>query len=810
LNRNFRVSVQILRESLEKNSEDEHLPAAAIDSRVPPSTKTNPLLTILRTRSVWVTAVAYVAVTVILSRIPLFDYLGYEFSAVIGIFGGLLSGLLTIGLFRRKFAGRQTVSKSDLTSFTFFALLLNLTLLLIPLILISLNAFFVKNCSFSTGLAFFLLIPAVTMLFSVSLGVSTAVWFRRPVIVYTIIFILILLHPIYLTVTSPQLFAYNFLFGYFPGFTYDEVLTVTKTLILSRLLTIVAALTFISATLVAAQRSSRSDRFLVKLRTLRYLFQRNVESVVSTLGLLVLVSAYIMKHNLEFESPASFIQQQLGSKYTTQHFNIYYSSSAINEDRIRWIAAEHEFRYMQVTRALRVNFFNKIDSYLYPAPELKRKLIGTSTTNIAKPWRREIHLNLDSFESTFRHELVHVVAGAFGMPFLGLSPSPGLIEGLAVAADWDAGDRTPHQVAAALFRSGLVGDVRSIFSFTGFAAKPSSVSYLLSGSFCRFLIEEYGMRRFTALYPWGQFQKVYRKSPEDLLKEWRLYLQSIDVPPTDTTRARLLFTRPSIFRKVCARAIAALNEKAAKSFNENEYDKASQLYQSSYAMSHSREAALGLFASEFRLGKYDSISSQLQEILNDSTVGPAFMPSKLTLGDCQWLLGQQQKAKRLYEELRGLDVLEAYNEAAAVRLEALRHPELDAFMRHFIAAAGDDTVRVATLRQALTENPKNPVVLYLLGKAYFRQQRYEAALGELSKIDPSRSKETKKHFDDPVLHYELEKTIGFCLLHLKDFQSAKIHLWQALNYTTNEGDMNFIDDQIEYCDWLDEHRSLLD
>jgi len=767
-------------------------------------------VTNLRTRLVWVTAAAYVAVTVILSRIPLFDYLGYEFSAVIGVFGGLFSGVLTIGLFRRKFAGQQTVSKSDLTSFVFFALLLNLALLLIPLILISLNAFFVKNCSFSTGLAFFLLIPAVTILYSVSLGVSTAVWFRRPVIVYTIIFILILLHPIYLTVTSPQLFAYNFLFGYFPGFTYDEVLTITRTLLLSRLLTVIAGVTLLSVTLMAAQNSSNSDRFLVRLRTLRYLFRRDVESIVAVLGLLVLTSACVMRDDLQFESSTSFIQRQLGSKYITHHFNIYYSTTRVNEDRIKWIAAVHEFRYMQVTRALRVNFYNKIDSYLYPTPELKRKLIGTSTTDIAKPWRREIHLNLDSFESTFRHELVHILAGAFGMPFLRLSPTPGLIEGLAVAIDWDAGDRTPHQFAAALFRSGLLGDVQSVFSFTGFAAKPSSVSYLLCGSFCRFLIDEYGMRRFTALYPWGQFQKVYRRRLEDLLEEWRLHLQSTEVPPADMTRARLLFARPSIFRKVCARTIAELNEEASASFSEKEYEKAYQLYQSSYAMSHNREAALGLFASEFRLGKYDSISSQLQEMFDDSTQAPAFVPSKLTLGDCRWLLGHPEEAKRFYAELRGLDVLEAYNEAAAVRLEALRHPELDAFMKRLIAAAGDDSIRVSILQQALTENPKNSVTLYLLGKAYIRQRRYQAALKELSKIDLNTFKETKKHFDDPVLDYELEKTLGYCLLHLKDFQSAKIHLWHSLNYTTNEGDMNFINDQIEYCDWLDEHRNLLD
>jgi tetratricopeptide (TPR) repeat protein len=783
---------------------------AAIDDPVPPSTKANSLVTILRTKSIWITTAAYAVATVILSRIPLFNYLGYEFSASIGVLGGLCSGILTIRLFRREFAGQQNISKRDLISFVSSALLLNLALLLIPLILISLNAFFVKNCSFSSGLAFFFLIPVVTILFSVFLGASAAVWFRRPVIVYSIIFILISLHSLYLTITSPQLFAYNLFFGYFPGFTYDEVLTITRTLILSRLLAIIAGVTLLSVTLIAVERFPSSDRFLVKLKTFRYLFRRNAENVSFVLGLLILAASYVMRNELQFESSASFIQRQLGSKYITQHFTIYYSSTSVNEDRIKWIAAVHEFRYMQVTRALRANLYNKIDSYLYPTPEIKRRLIGTSTTDIAKPWRREIHLNLDSFERSLKHELVHVLAGAFGMPFFRVSPTPGLIEGLAVAIDWNAGDRTPHQVAAALFGSGLVSDVSSVFSFTGFAAKPTTVSYLLCGSFCRFLIDEYGMRKFTALYPWGQFQKVYGQRLEDLLEDWRLYLQSTEMPRTDITRARLLFARPSILRKVCARTIAQLNEEASASFNEKEYERASQLYQSSYTMSHSRDAMLGLFASEFRLGRYDSISTQLQEIFEDSTLAPAFVASKLTLGDCQWLLGHRQRAKTVYEELRGLDVLEAYNEATGVRLEALRHPEFDAFMRRFIASGGDDSIRASILQQALTENPKNPITSYLLGKLYLHQERYEAALKELSKIDLNTSKGTKKHFDDPVLDYELEKTLGFCLLRLKEFQSAKIHFWHSLNFTTNEGNMNFINDQIEYCDCLDEHRHLLE
>jgi tetratricopeptide (TPR) repeat protein len=761
------------------------------------------------TRTVWIVALLYAVFSIVLSRIPLFNYLGYEFSAATGIVGGLLSGILTINLFRQSFAGKVALQKSDLISFLKFAFFINLVLLLIPLILISLNAFFVKNCSFSTGLAFFLLIPVITIFFGVSLGLSGAVWFHRPVLMYTVFFILILLRPVYLTLTSPQLFAYNVLFGYFPGFTYDEVLRITKTFLLFRALTIVAAFTILTIMLIVAEHTSLSEPFWVKMRALRYLLRRHFDSVAAILGLLILFSAYLFRDDLGFESSASFIQRQLGSRFTTLHFNIYYSSDKVSDDRIKWIAAEHEFRYLQVSRMLQVNLLDKIDSYVYPTPELKRRLIGTSTTDIAKPWRREIHLNLDSFEGTLRHELVHVLASAFGMPILRISPSPGLIEGLAVACDWDAGDRTPHQFSAALFRFGLVSDVRGIFSFAGFASKPSSVSYLLSGSFCRYLIDEYGLRRFTAVYPWAQFQKTYKKPLGELLEEWKEYLQSVKVPPMDLTRAKLLFARPSIMSKVCARTVADLNEAAAKLFSKKEYKEAARMYRSTYAMTRGREAALGLFAAEFRNGKYDSVVVQLQNVFGDSTQAPAFVLSRLLLGDCYWILGRPEAAKQTYEELRTLDVHEAYNVAAAIRIEALRHRELETSMKNFLAASGEDSTRYSILQQAFADSSALPIVHLQLGRMDFQEGRYEAAISGLSGIAPRNSISAKKPFADPVLDFELEKTLGLSLLHAKDFQNAKIHLWQSLNYTGNEGDKNFIDDQIQYCDWLDAHRNLL-
>ncbi len=757
---------------------------------------------LLRLKSTRLAALAYATVTLIFSRVPLLNYLGYEFSAAIGIIAGLLAGLLTISFFRVEFAENSTLSGQNLNWFALRSLSVNAFLILLPLILISLNAFFVKNCSFGEGLSFFVLIPCVTIVFAVALGLSTAVWVHRPVLWYLFFYFIILLHPIYLTFTSPQLFAYNFYFGYFPGFTYDEVLRITKPMVIFRILTIVAAVSVYSVAMVVAEYSSRSDAYLAKIKSLRNLFRLRPAALVALAGLAVLAATYAYRNELGFQSSASYIQTQLGGKHTTAHFTIYYSRKEVPSERIKWLAAEHEFRYMQVNRVLRTEFHGRIDSYIYPTQEMKRKLIGTSTTNIAKPWLREIHLSLDSFENSFRHELVHVLAGDYGMPILHISPSSGLIEGLAVAIDWNAGDRTPHELAAALFQFGLVKDIRGLFTFTGFAAKPSSISYLLSGSFCRFLIEEYGMRRFVALYRYGQFEKIYRQSLDDLVEGWKIYLESIEVPATDEARAKLLFARPSIFSKVCARAIADLNESGVKLFNEKKYAEASNAFQSSYAMSRNREAKMGFIASEFRLGRHDSLINMIRHTLEDSALAPTYVTLKLTLGDCYLLLGEWGEAEFLYKELRRMDISEFYNEACALRLEGLHQKRVEPYMKRYLSAAGDDTTRLGILRELLAENPDHRAGLNLIGRIYLREGNYKSAHDALSNI--------KKPFEDSLLNFQIEKMLGYSLLHLKNFQEAKIHLWQSLNYTRNRGDRNLIDDLIEQCDWMEDHRDLLE
>src|SRR5271169_4932266 len=105
------------------------------------------------------TALLYGSIALLCTRIPLLNYLGYEFSALFALLAGCVSGLLTIRPVRTVFPGEGDVPDPRASaSAVGVSVAANLLLLAVPLVIISGNALFVRNCSLAEGLAFFMLL----------------------------------------------------------------------------------------------------------------------------------------------------------------------------------------------------------------------------------------------------------------------------------------------------------------------------------------------------------------------------------------------------------------------------------------------------------------------------------------------------------------------------------------------------------------------------------------------------------------------------------------------------------------------------
>src|SRR6185369_9469982 len=73
-----------------------------------------------------------------------------------------------------------------------------------------------------------------------------------------------------------------------------------------------------------------------------------------------------------------------------------------------------------------------------------------------------------------------------------------------------------------------------------------------------FLLATRGAERLRALYKSaGNFTDVYRVPLADLEKEWRQFLAQQPLTTRERAQASEEFRRPAIFKRVCARELAA-------------------------------------------------------------------------------------------------------------------------------------------------------------------------------------------------------------------------------------------------------------
>lgn len=735
-------------------------------------------------RRLVVPGLVYLSATIVFTAVPLLNYLGFESSVAVAILATVVGSLFMISILSKGDRSQAEALSGFKTGVT-----LNFALLLIPLCVLMTNALFVKNCSFGEGLAFFFLLPVVTVWFVSCLSLFCVVYYRHPRLIFFGLVALSLLYALASGYFTPAIYSYNFFYGYFPGLTYDEVLGIGWPLVAFRGLTVVAGgvLLWMAILILESGNSNgatitKGKRLLVSLTS-----STNRWKSIVLMGLLALLVG--VRCELGFESTAGHIQRTLGGVLETEHFAIYYPPGSITAEEIRWIAAEHEFQLKSVTEALSLPSAPKVNSYIYPSSAEKQRLIGAGNTNIAKPWRNEIHLSLPTLDATLRHELVHVVAGRFGMPVLKANVSTGLTEGIAMAVEWDWGNRTLHQYAAAMRRFGVAPDIQMIMTPLGFVSRSSSISYVLAGSFCRFLIDRFGIRRMMILYGSGDYQQVYDRSLEELVREWHAYLDRIRVPDGERDVVDVLFRQPPIFGKVCARVIASRNARARNQFSDRDYGTAAKLYRLSFEESGGYESLAGFLASSYRRGDYGVVISSLDSIIVRSSNPGQYLPLFLTIGDAFWMQENTPRARELYERVRIADFSESYTEAAALRLAILADSTWQDRLKRVVLSDSPDSVRLAELENI----SGTPVVVFLRGRALFRLQRFEEASAALSAAS----------FSQDQLEVARLLHLGGALFRSGRLQDAKAAFWTSLNYQSSEVAVVRVGQWIERCEWMD-------
>lgn len=537
----------------------------------------------------WTWVAVMVGFGFLVGALPLFNVLGYELALSSTLFAAPL-GLDLGSAYARELARAPVTDKggiypvSALARSTLTAMAMVVGLLAIPALIAAVRGIWLPTCDWGFGIEAYLYLPITTGLLAVMIGhaIGVLVGPRRylcAAIAIALPLILVAVFAIWRFLTEPPVFTYNAVFGYFPGNLYDENIKLGAALAWSRLEQLLWVLAVLA--LAAWRLDVPSFRGVLQPRPAGRRIGAPAFAVVCIAGAIVLRS---QGGHLGYAIDREDIAEALGGVRETPHFIIHYAQTKEVEEVIDLVAADHEFRYAQVTATLGIELSGKIRSFYFANRDQKGQWFGPRDVEMAKPWQREIFLEHRAFpHGSLRHEIAHAVASEFGDPLFGVAAkrvagvpaliSPGLIEGLAVATDWpgDADRLSPHESVRVLQALGKRPSINELLSLQFFKFS-SSAGYTTAGSFLRFLLEKYGAPSLRALYhSGGDFEGAYGRPLSALEDEWREMISKIELPASLIEATRERFRVGGVFARPCPHAIAARRERAAAARNRGDH-----------------------------------------------------------------------------------------------------------------------------------------------------------------------------------------------------------------------------------------------
>ncbi|MCW8803818.1 MAG: hypothetical protein OQK57_05410, partial [Ignavibacteriaceae bacterium] len=469
-------------------------------------------------------------VNIYLLTLPLTKVFGYEFSALNALLLSFLSGLFSISFLKPLVKENQKFPAENYLSALRWMLFL-------PFAISIVNSIVFGFCSFTDGLMFYLVITFPSVVIGSAIG--SAIFFitkKIRVIAFIVFYLLILFIAVLEIYFNPQIYLYNPLFAYFPGTIYDEGLSVDLKLTLYRLFNVMFFLSIL-VYLIKYQIKSSS---LLKRKSFLFL----------TIGVTLLFYFFISPL-LGITTTESRLKNELSFYVESRHF-IIQADRRIDKEELQQIVANKEYYYLQLSKFFAEQPETKIVSYIFFDSEQKKNLFGSGAADVAKPWLNSIYVSHDSWESTLKHEIAHCFTAGFGTGIFKLAAgfNPALIEGVAESADGFYDENSIHYIASLAFKNDYHVNLNSMFNSFSFFGSVSSLSYIYSGSFIKYLTDEFGIEKVKSFYQTNDFNASFNMDLSKVVKNYEIFL---DILTNEGTRekANYYFGRKPLVSKVC-------------------------------------------------------------------------------------------------------------------------------------------------------------------------------------------------------------------------------------------------------------------
>jgi tetratricopeptide (TPR) repeat protein len=480
--------------------------------------------------------------------------------------------------------------------------------------------------------------------------------------------------------STPIVFAFDPFVGYFSGTLYDTVIDAGTPLYTYRAGTAAAIAAVLFAASVVRREGPRGDRLrLVVFRGAPAALARAVAAVAfGAAALAVTASGHALGHWQSSDSIAA----ALGGARDGARCNVRFPLG-MRDDEVLLLVKDCEDDLAAVESALGGRGPERVTAFFFRDPGEKKRLMGAADTYIAKPWRREVYLQVHAYpHPVLAHELAHVVAGSFAPgPFHvagrwgGAWPNPGLIEGIAVAAAPDDDELTDAQWARAMMDRGMLPKMSAVFGI-GFLGDSAAKSYTVAGAFVGWVLATYGKDAVRAWYGGATLEGLTGATWDELDATFRKALAKYTLSNEAGVVAEAKFGRPGLFGRTCPHVVDAIRREADGCRDNGQYDKAIATYARALERDpHDNWSRLGQAGAELRFRDAERGRAQMSQIAADESL-PRTMRDRAedTLADVDYLDGRYEEAAARYERIAARSLDEDFVRNLLVKALAARDP----------------------------------------------------------------------------------------------------------------------------------------
>ena len=592
-----------------------------------------------------------VALRIFLLQFPLLKNLDLEIAILYSLIFSIISG----------FGGLFFLSKGERLSSILFLNFIFIVFLFIIFLLIEL--FFYK-CPISEGVLFFPLFLITSSIFSLALS---SIYFsagkKKGFLLLSLSYIALILYSLIEYYFEPQLFLFNPLVIYYPGLVYNEVFEIERRILIYTAGLLVGSLTILMPKLLDDPES--------KLPNINQPF-------FYIFSILIFSLMFLFSDELGLSTSQKFLEHKFPLKIINHNYEILIQDKSISDIERKLIELKVQFHYQSLVKIFGYEV-SGIQIFIFDSDKSKKEFLGDEVADFTKPWLKQIFVTKRSFDQTIKHELAHIFFGESSKNLFKVASrfNLGLIEGGAMAIEWDWLENTPDYYSAMIKRFSPELDLEKFFDNYTFATQKSSLSYLISGAFCKFLIEKYGLKKFLEFYREGDYSKVFSNDLKNDLNEFSSRLNSFHFTANDSLKFKVLFGGQTLFERKCPRSIGRMKLKAKKMLAEKSFKKAEEIFRDIYQKTSDQDAFMNLIRTKFYQKKFDEVikESKSNEVINQFN-GFSSVYLKIYYALSLARTGNQEKAKEIISQLKSLNISSSWNSYFNLILFLISEPEL--------------------------------------------------------------------------------------------------------------------------------------